>query len=334
MKGPMTSGSAHDGSLRRSLSAAPRRRAAPLALLLAIGWTGCSTPPVDAPRATLDRAASLAESEPRQALQLLASIDTDELPEAEVAEHRYWRAVALHADGRSFKAFRSIEDFADEHRFSAWVPEVQDLELDIGRDLIRREGGSFFRSNAARGTDVLRHFRQRYPTHRGGADALRLLGEREFGKKRYRTAAERFRQLLAEYPLSEWEPLASFRLAMCRFLVLQGSEYDQEAMLTARDELRGYLDLAPERPEFRSEAEAALATVERWLAEHQIVIANFYRRLGNDHGERVALEELLQNYPESDRAAEANRRLAQMPPEPSGTETTEGLPPPDAEGLR
>lgn len=294
-------------------------RVATVSLSLAL-FAGCSAPKTDlAPTEALERADALTEGgDARAGARLLRSVPDRDLLGEELAHHTFLLARALHLAGDSWSAFKTIQEFPDRHRFSEWLPEVQDLELEIGRTLIRSDGGGLFTSDAGRGVRVLRHFRQRYPSHRGGAEALRLLGERAFALGEYLRAAERFRQLLGEYPLSEWEPLASFRLAMCRFLVLQGPEYDQRAMEIARTELIGYLELDPERPEFRSEAERALATVDKWLAERQMLVADFYRRIGNARGERVALEELLTGFPESDQAASAKLRLARL----TGSEDT------------
>ena len=88
-------------------------------------------------------------------------------------------------------------------------------------------------------------------------------------------------------------------------------------MQLALQELRDYLRRAPERPEFRNEATRALATVETWIARRHIIIADFYRTVGNDVGERLHLDFAVRDFPSTPAGQEAAERLTALGPKPA-----------------
>lgn len=277
----------------------------------------CSSAPEVAradPVAALELAdLQISQGEAESAYALLSAIDDDALANKELERKKLLLAGAQLGRGKAYKAYKVIRNFQDDHRFSQWSDQVEDLHFRIGETLIRSDVSYWvFGSDADDGEAVLVDFVTRFPTNRHVTDALQLLGELAFREKRWLIARERFRRIVSEYPSSEWVALARYRLAMAGYHALVGPEYDHVETRLTRNELRDYLATSPERPEFRLEAEQALARVEGWLATRHDTNARFYRRIGNRPGELFHLRALVRDYPDHDGSAAARERIAEL----------------------
>jgi outer membrane protein assembly factor BamD (BamD/ComL family) len=274
----------------------------------------CSSPPPQATggiMAELDQAENLlSQGDARGAEHVLNRVDPEELEGPPLERHELLLAISLHALDESWDAYKLIENFPDRHFLSDFLPRVEELTYLIGEKLIQSDRSWWiFGSDKEDGMIVLATFTSRYPTNPHVPDALKLLGEASFVDKEYEMSMERYKELRANHPRSEWAALASFRLAITAFNMLEGPAYDQKQMEQARQELADYLQLDPERPEFRQQAEEALATVTRWLAQRELINADFYKRIGNEYGEMYHLRTLVERYPDSLSATQARRRL-------------------------
>jgi hypothetical protein len=285
-----------------------------LAVLLA---SCAASPPPGLPQdasGVLEVAAGCIESDPAAARAALETLDEDELTNAELEGYKALYAEALWRTGKAWKGFRVIRTFLDDHRFSPYAPQVEEVHYRVGAELIQSESTYFlFGSDQDDGELILAEFVERYATSRHADDALRLLGDLAVTEERWFDAQRRFEQLIQDHPTSEWTSLASFRRVMAIHAELLGPEYDLPSMLRARNELRDYLATAPERPEFQTTATAAYEEVSSWIIDRHQIDAEFYRTIGNAYGERYHLELLLQDTPADHPAAVAAQvRLTEL----------------------
>jgi tetratricopeptide (TPR) repeat protein len=295
------------------------------ALWLGLLWAGCAASPPpglpEDPAGVLEVAAGCVETDPAAARAALETLDEDELTNAELEGYKALYAEALWRTGKAWKAFRTIRTFPDDHRFSPYAPQVEEIHYRVGAELIQSESTYFlFGSDQDDGELILGEFVERYATSPHADDALRLLGDLAVAEERWFDAQRRFEQLIQDHPTSEWASLASFRRVMAIHAELLGPEYDLPSMYRARNELRDYLATAPERPEFRTTAAAAYEEVTGWVIERHRLDADFYRTIGNSYGERFHLETLLQDAPaDHPSAVAAQARLAELPPPGEGS---------------
>ena len=297
-----------------------RGRTAPglvAAVLLALLAACSAAPPPNLPQdaaGVLEVASACVETEPTAARAALETLDEDELTNAELEAYKALYAEALWRTGKAWKAFRTIRTFPDDHRFSPYAPQVEEVHFRTGAELIQGESTYFlFGSDRDDGELILSEFVERYATSRHADDALRLLGELAVEEERWFDAQRRFEQLIQDHPTSEWASLASFRRVMAIHAELLGPEYDLPSMLRARNELRDYLATAPERPEFQAAASGAYEQVFGWILERHRIDADFYRTIGNAYGERFHLQALLEDAPTDHPAAIAARsRLEEL----------------------
>ena len=283
-----------------------------LAALAGCGSAPAVVPPGD-PAEALALADRLLKTDPAAACSLLEGLDPDAMPRAERAGHAALYAEALLQTGEPWDGFEQIRSFGEDHRFSEWMPRVEDTHFRIGRQLIESDASWFiFGSDRDDGEIVLQEFVERYSANPHVPDALRLLGDLAFDEERWQEARRRYEQILAESPGSEWAPLAAFRRVMSIHADLLGPEYDLPEMLRARNELRDYLATEPEREDFRAPAAAALAEVDDWVGQRHMIDAEFYRTVGNEPGERFHLERLIGDTPTHSLVPVAKERLARL----------------------
>ena len=297
-----------------------------LGIGLLVALCACaSAGPLPDPLAGLDEAETLlGAGEPEQARRLLEFFDQDVYPPTQKARYQLLLAQATLRTGEPWSAYGIVRRFPDEFPHSDLRPELEQLIFECGRQLSVSDKSFFiFSSDREDGQTVLEHLIQRYPRTTYLADALQILGAMAFSNGEYSLAHTRFKDLLQQQPDSEWAPLARFRIAMSEFRTLQGPRYDMQQMRLARNELEGFLVTRPESPELVAEAEAAQRVVVDWKAQRHLVVANFYKAIGNRYGERHNLSMASQQFPDTDAGRIAAERLAAMATEDPDTEETD-----------
>lgn len=283
------------------------------ALLIAL--CACATPVSQGdPLAMLDEAGALmAVGDPAGARALLESVNVAVYPELQRARYKLLLARATQGTGQPWGAFQIIRGFSEEFPHSDLRLAVEQLIFECGRQLSESDKSFFiFSSDRADARVVLEHLILRYPRTTWLADALQILGEMAFEDEEYTLALTRFKDLLQQQPDSEWAPLARFRIAMSEFRVLHGPAYDMEQMERAHNELLSFLAHPPERPDFVDEARAAVTVVVDWMTERHLMIADFYKTIGNPYGERFHLRLAAEQFPDTDAGRTAAERLSQM----------------------
>ncbi len=288
-----------------------------LSMLLLLAATACASLPEGMePSKLLDDAeVFLQQGKPSEALALLDSASDEIFAQRELERFKLLRGQALFGTGSPWSAYLQIRHFAEDHRFSDESPRVEELMFQLGKHLVNSDRSWWiFGSDEEDGEIVLTQFIERYATNGHAAEALKLLGGIAYQEKRYLIAKDRYKQIMTHHPRSEWAPLAHHRIALSSYLSLEGPEYDLESMSLTRNELRDYLEIAPERPEYRKSASDALATVEHWIAERHWTIAEFYRTIDNRYGERMHLEAAVREYPDLKPGKMAAARLKELGP--------------------
>lgn len=249
--------------------------------------TVTAVPGPDAERALTKAESALLASDQDTAEAALAPL-ADEACPRRLRDRRDVALARVHFDrGDRWDAYLVLERFADDYPHSDLRPQVGEMVWEIGKQLSASDGGFlFFWSDRRAGRTALEHLISRHPDSPHGGDALRILGDMAFVDADYVLAQERYRDLMLNYPDSEWFVHAQYRFAMSVVASLEGPDYDLDRMEHATRELRDFLARKPENTAAVAEAEAALARVLEWRADRHLRIAAFYRRVGNDAGHR------------------------------------------------
>jgi tetratricopeptide (TPR) repeat protein len=252
-----------------------------------------STPPTaaDAERALTAAETAVTAREWDQALTAVEPLAEENCPRRLRDRRDVAKARALFGQGELWESFQALENFADENAHSELRPTAAEMIQDIGQRLSQSDRGFlFFWSDRRGGRVALEHLVSRYPESPRLADALRILGDMAYQDGDYELAQARFKDLILNRPDSEWIIYARYQFAMSIVASLRGPDYDLDRMEHAVRELTEFLADKPENPQIVQNAEGALAQVREWqLARHRN-IARFYRRVGNQRGERHHLQ--------------------------------------------
>ncbi len=153
-------------------------------------------------------------------------------------------------------------------------------------------------------------------------------------KKKYEKAAEAFKKVKEEHPLSEYTPLAELRtgdatfhmknyaeaivlyeefkklhplhpevpysiyqLGMCHFKQLPTVDRDQSETQKAVEQFRYLIENYPQSPH-AAEGKKKLQTCRRQLADHEMYIARFYMRMDKYKAALGRFEGLLEKFPD------------------------------------
>lgn len=160
-------------------------------------------------------------------------------------------------------------------------------------------------------------------------EGLKLLN-----RKKYERAAEAFRKLKEEHPLSSYTPLAELRIAdvhffnknyaeavnqyeefrklhplhpevpyaiyqmgMCYFKQILSVDRDQTATEKALEQFRYLIENFPQSPHSAA-AKEKIQICRRQLAEHELYVGQFYLRLKKYRAALGRFEKILQTYPD------------------------------------
>ncbi len=238
--------------------------------------------------------AALDAKNPHRARYLLEKVDDSSFKGEELARYMVLLATARTDLGKFWDAYLALEEFPRKFPTSRYRATAARLEYNAGKQLAGT-GWTFLGmfSDLSDATKILEHFVTYYSRSQWLPDALRILGEAAYQQRAYDVAIERFQELAQRSPGSAWSDLASYRIALANFRLIEGPDYDAGQMERARRELTGYLQSDTTNEKFLSNARAALSTVLRWQERKEIQLAKFYVTVGKPRGARLHLQRVL-----------------------------------------
>jgi len=188
-------------------------------------------------------------------------------------------------DNRS-DAFSMIRRLDERYPRHALSEESGDLAWAIAtsyRDDTRRR--LFLFPYSARAPGVFEYLSTEYPAHDKADDALIELADRYEERGLYDLAIERHRDLLLFPKDSPYMVSSEAAIPMLRLDDLDGPEYGRGQLVLALDELELWVARHGDH-ELRPEVDRALVDCLQRLADNDLVVARFYRRVLNAEGAR------------------------------------------------
>lgn len=233
------------------------------------------------------------------------------------ADARYYEAECRFARQKWLGAFELYKSFLRDNPLSPHAPAIERRLYGMGVHLLETGESTFF-DESGTGIDVLEQVVLSFPNGELADDALLLIADHEVRHFRPHDAVEHLHQLLDRYPSSEWAYEARLRLARGYRELNRGSRYDADALRRAAAHYRAYLEIVAADRARASEYAAALDQARKELREVEEVLgrkgleeADFYLYDGKVDAARSALRSVIRQWPESEAAAEARRRLGE-----------------------
>jgi hypothetical protein len=225
-------------------------------------------------------------------------------------------AVLLRDRGEPMEAFELIKRVDAKFPLHHERVAAGDLLAGIGLSLAKDEPtflGLFDTRDEAQ--EVLEYLILNAPWCPRCDEAYATLAELYAQDEEWRLAIERLEQLVLHHPASPLVPSARLRIPSIRLEAHKSPEYDRSELLRARRELEAWLRDHP-GDERQREARVQLADCLLRLADSDLAIAEFYRRVDDPYGARLhaerAVEEALAAGDEG-RAGRARSLIAALP---------------------
>ncbi|MEL6429988.1 MAG: hypothetical protein AAFR54_12480 [Planctomycetota bacterium] len=138
---------------------------------------------------------------------------------------------------------------------------------------------------SARAPAVFEYLSTEYPTHARTDDALRELARTYEDARRFDLAIERHEDLLLWSQDSPFRAESEATIPMLRLADLDGPAYGRDQMLRALSELDAWVERWADHP-LRPDVDRSLVDCLQRLADNDLVVARFYRRVKNPTGAR------------------------------------------------
>ncbi|MFH1046077.1 MAG: outer membrane protein assembly factor BamD [Candidatus Omnitrophota bacterium] len=134
------------------------------------------------------------------------------------------------------------------------------------------------------------------------------LGQCYMEVKDYINAALAFKKIIESYPKSQLVDDAKYQIAICAAQSTSGPQYNEEDTDKAIREFKDFVKRYPES-QMDDEARSFIDTLQEQKAQKSFEVARFYEKKGNLPSAIIYYEEILNNYPESQWAAQSLERL-------------------------
>ena len=128
---------------------------------------------------------------------------------------------------------------------------------------------------------------------------------------KYDEAKEQYKNFESKYPTNEAIPYVLFQYGMCDYSRADRIDRDPGSMNRAVESFTRLLNAAPRSP-YAQEATRKIKEAQEFLAHHEYLVAEFYKRTHKENAARQRLQYLLSTYPESDVAPQAKKLLTSL----------------------
>lgn len=188
------------------------------------------------------------------------------------------------AQGERVKCFRHLRSIDERFPLHSQRIEAGALLAEAGLSLANDKGSyGFFFSYRALAPQILEYLVTEYPSDPNGPEALVTLAELYEENRELVLAQQRHEDLILYFPEDARLPDSQASIPRLRLARLSSPEYDRVLMQTAREELEIWLGNYPMHAS-RPAVETLLHDALGRLADNDLLVARFYRTVGNPTG--------------------------------------------------
>jgi outer membrane protein assembly factor BamD len=144
---------------------------------------------------------------------------------------------------------------------------------------------------------------EEYPFSDYSEEAQLKIGEAQYQNKQYAEAIASFQDFQRMHPTNPNLALTEYYTALAYMDQMGKDDRDQRAAENAQAHFQVLLNRYPDSP-YTAEAKQRLKKCREELAEHELGVARFYLVWTNPVGAEARLRRLLENFPDTDVAAE------------------------------
>jgi outer membrane protein assembly factor BamD len=179
-------------------------------------------------------------------------------------------------------------------------PRVDPELLKMSKEQIfQKAEDQFAREKWAKARTYYQHVYENYPNDPLGRRSLLRVADTYFKQGdplNYVEAQYKYRDFINRYPGSEQADYAMLQIAMCAYKQMEKPDRDQAKTRETVEKINDMLRAYP-KSRLRPEAEARLQDANDRLAKHEHIIAKFYMKRGSYGSALIRLNFLIEKFP-------------------------------------
>ncbi|MFA6133582.1 MAG: outer membrane protein assembly factor BamD [Phycisphaerae bacterium] len=217
--------------------------------------------------------------------------------------------------GRFFQGYEWFEKQLSEFPDGRFSDRALDREFAVAEAFLagkkRIAAGIFFLPAQDEGIDILGRIAEHVPGTAMAERALLRVAEYHYAKQEYGKAADAYDRYLELFAKSKQAPDAMLKAAEATFRSFGGLAYDVTPLIEAEQRFREYSERFPISAK-AANVPATLAQIRNLRAGKVFSEAAFYERVGRPSAAAYYYRLVIEDYPHSDYAEQANYALEKL----------------------
>lgn len=187
-----------------------------------------------------------------------------------------------------------------------------DQEVQTNPEVLAMEGlDEFSHGEYSSALKIFGEIQERFPFSRFSLMAELKSADCHYYLAHYGEAISAYEEFTKNHPTNEAIPYVFFQIAMCHYNQMDTIDRDPGSAIDAEAAFQKLLRLYPVSP-YTEEAKTKIRAARDFLASHELYVATFYMKTEKIEQSKARLQFLLDNYPDSSIAPEAEKILAQL----------------------
>lgn len=240
----------------------------------------------------------------------------------------YLLADAYYQRGDRLTAFYQLDEVLDKYPDSPLFTKALERQYEIADAFLRGYKRKFLGFHILGAEDeaieMLFRIQQRAPGSPIAEKALLRTADYYFATRQYDLAGDAYSSYVRQYPRSSVVSQVRLQEAFCSLAQFRGLRYDATPLVDARAQLEDIINTYPELAG-RENLQTVIDRIDTSFARKMLITGAFYERTHNPKGAVYTYRVLIQSFPNSPEARQAQRRLHHLPqwalttPQPAAT---------------
>lgn len=274
------------------------------------------TAPIAGPKRQLDYAKQLYDKKDyKRAQKEFRKIVKHFKDAVEAPEAQYFYGLCLKEQGKLIASYQALQKVLDSYPYSKRINEIVDAEFEIAEAMFDRENVKLLGLKIDPDTwtehpsiEIYKKIIENAPYSEKASHSQYRLAMLYKELKRYSESIEAFTELLDKYPESNWFEPGKYQLALVSSTASLNAEYDQELSDDAQDRFEKIVETHADE-EIGKKAKTELAELRAKEAAKYYKTAMFYLDSEQDHGAKVYLKQIIENFADTEYFVLAEKAL-------------------------
>lgn len=228
------------------------------------------------------------------------------------AEAVYYRGLCFEEKEDYAKAADAYQRLIDSYPYSDRIKDAVRREFDIAAKFASGDKmkvlGVPVLDGKQKALELYQHIVKNAPFGSYGPEAQFNIGEVHRSMGDYEEARKAYQAVIDEYPNSELVTKAKYQIAYSAMLASRHLQYNDQLTEKAIQEFEGFKQSFPQDAQ-AVEADESIKLLRAKKAQETLSVAEFYEKRNRIPSAKVYYQEVIDRFPETPAAAEAQKRI-------------------------